>query len=265
MFYMHINEIKMNKKELFLKEIDDRVAEYQHNESLSYASKIFFDEIGYDKAKYVYNFVWMGIPVIQLPQVLQIKQELIWEIKPNVIIETGVAWGGSLIFYASLMSAMVECEFIKNPRIICVEVNMSTENKENLSAHPLFRKFCSILDGSSIDTSIVDLIAKKIKPDDKVMVVLDSNHTHQHVLNELELYYKLVSNNSCFIVEDTAIEWHQASSSIRPWGPGNSPYSAIEEFLKSNAGSEFNLERIWTDKAVISGMKNGVLRKVISS
>jgi cephalosporin hydroxylase len=207
----------------------------------------------------------MGVPVIQLPQDLQIKQELIWSIKPDVIIETGVAWGGSLIFYASLMSAMCECELIKKPRIIGVEVNMSTENMETLSAHPLFKKYCNILHGSSTDSSIIDLIAKKIKPDDRVMVVLDSNHTHQHVLSELELYCKFVSNNSCFIVEDTTIEWHEASSTIRSWGPGNSPYSAIEEFLKSNAGSEFKLERMWTDKAVISGMKNGVLRKVLGS
>jgi cephalosporin hydroxylase len=255
----------MNKRELFLKEIDDRVAGYQNNQSLSSASKIFFDEIGYDKAKYVYNFLWMGIPVIQLPQDLQIKQELIWSIRPDVIIETGVAWGGSLIFYASLMSAMIECELIKNPRIIGVEVNMSTEKMETLSAHPLYKKYCEILHGSSTDPVIIKLIAEKIKPSDRVMVILDSNHTHQHVLNELESYCKFVSNNSCFIVEDTTIEWHKASSSIRSWGPGNSPYSAIEEFLKSNSGSEFKLEKMWTDKAVISGMKNGVLRRELGS
>lgn len=254
----------MNKSELFLKEINDRVAEYQSNESLSAASQIFFDEIGYDKARYVYNFLWMGIPVIQLPQDLQIKQELIWSIRPNVIIETGVAWGGSLVFYASLMSAMGECELIKNPKIIGVELNMSNENMETLSSHPLYKKYCTIINGSSTDSSIIDLIANQIKPDDRVMVVLDSNHTHQHVLKELECYSRFVSNNSCFIVEDTTIEWHKASSSIRPWGPGNSPYSAIQEFLKSKAGSEFSLERIWTDKAVISGMKNGVLRRNLS-
>lgn len=251
----------MDKSELFLKEIDSRVAGYRNNESLSAAAKIFFEEIGYDKAKYVYNFIWMGIPVIQLPQDLQIKQELIWSIKPNVIIETGVAWGGSLIFYASLMSALGECELIKDPRIFGVEVNMSSENMEKLSKHPLFKKYCNILHGSSTELDIIDILGTKIKPDDIVMVVLDSNHTHKHVLRELELYCRFVSRNSYIIVEDTTIEWHEASSSIRPWGPGNSPYSAIEEFLKSNAGSQFSLERIWTDKAVISGMKNGILRK----
>jgi cephalosporin hydroxylase len=251
----------MNKRALFQKELDDRVAGYQANQSLSVASEMFFDEIGYDKAKYVYNFFWMGIPVIQLPQDLQIKQELIWSIRPDVIIETGVAWGGSLIFYASLMAALIECEVIKHPRIIGVELNMSTENMETLSAHPLYKKYCEILHGSSTDPVLIKLIAEKIKPNNRVMVILESNHTHQHVLSELELYCNFVSINSCFIVEDTTIEWHRASSSIRPWGPGNSPYSAIEEFLKSSSGSKFKLEKMWTDKAVISGMKNGVLRR----
>jgi cephalosporin hydroxylase len=191
----------MNKRALFQKELDDRVAGYQANQSLSVASEMFFDEIGYDKAKYVYNFFWMGIPVIQLPQDLQIKQELIWSIRPDVIIETGVAWGGSLIFYASLMAALIECEVIKHPRIIGVELNMSTENMETLSAHPLYKKYCEILHGSSTDPVLIKLIAEKIKPNNRVMVILESNHTHQHVLSELELYCNFVSINSCFIVD----------------------------------------------------------------
>ena len=253
----------MNHKD-FTAESELRVAGYRDNVELQTTADRFFDLIGYDKARYVYNFTWAGVPLIQLPQDVQLKQELIWEVKPTLVIETGVAWGGSLLLYASLLAGLIDSGYVENGRVVGVEIDWREPSKELLLPHPLFRKYCQIIEGSSTDLAIIDKVSSLISHDDRVLIFLDSNHTSSHVYQELEVYSQFVTPASYLVVEDTTIEWHENSKNIRAWGPGNSPITAINRFLSEKLGSGFEQRRDLTDKLVISGMKDGVLQRVVA-
>jgi cephalosporin hydroxylase len=246
----------------FLAESQSRIVEYPKDDELQSASRRLFDLIGYDKARYVYNFSWAGVPLIQLPQDVQLKQELIWEVRPSVIIETGVAWGGSLLFYASLCSALVDSGLSIKPRVIGVEVDWREHSRDLLEPHPLFRKYCRVIEGSSVDEAVVEQVQSLVKREDRVLVFLDSNHSAGHVSSELSLYSPLVTKSSYIVVEDTTIEWHDNSKNIRAWGPGNSPITAINQFLANDSGKSFLLRRDLTDKLLLTGMKDGVLQRI---
>ena len=210
--------------------------------------------------KYSYNFSWMGRPIIQYPQDLVAVQEIIWEVKPDLIIETGVAHGGSAVFFASLLELNSQCGGPKSAEVWCVEIDLRTHNREALVAHPMYPRL-RIFDGSSVDTEIASSIAEKAAKCDRVMVILDSNHTHEHVLGELNLYASLVSVGSYCIVFDTVIEDLDGVEFVdRPWGKGNNPKTAVAEFLKTT--SNFVVDYAIDEKLLISAAPGGYLKRV---
>lgn len=204
--------------------------------------------------RYSYNFQWLGRPVIQLPQDLLAMQEIIWRIRPTLVIETGVAHGGSLVFHASIL------QLIGEGRVIGIELELREHNRLAISEHPLSGRI-EIIEGSSIDPDTVRKVYDRRKPDDVVLVVLDSNHTHDHVLAELRAYGDLVSPESYLIAFDTIIEQmpHDAYPD-RPWGPGNSPHTAIHQFLEED--DRFQIDDQYDQKLLISHAFNGYLRKI---
>ncbi|MBV8668043.1 MAG: cephalosporin hydroxylase family protein [Candidatus Eremiobacteraeota bacterium] len=203
--------------------------------------------------RYSYNFTWLGMPVIQYPQDLIAMQEIVWSVKPDLIIETGVAHGGSLIFYASLLELLGG-----SGRVLGIDVEIRPHNRAAIEAHPLSARV-QLVQGSSIDESVVAQAALQARQARRVMVVLDSNHTHEHVLRELELYSPLVTRGSYLVVFDTAIE-HMPKSAFpdRSWGPGNNPATAIAAFLQTNR--RFAVDGEIDCKLLLSVAPGGYLR-----
>jgi cephalosporin hydroxylase len=209
-------------------------------------------------ARYSLNFSWMGRPIIQYPQDIIAVQELVWDIKPDLIIETGVAHGGSAVFFASLLELNALSGGPKDAEVWCVEIDLRSHNREALVAHPMYPRL-KIFDGSSVDEKIAAVIAEKAAKCDRVMVILDSNHTHEHVLGELNLYASLVSVGSYCVVFDTAIE-DLVEVKDRSWRTGNSPKTAVAEFLKTN--SDFFVDYSIDEKLLVSTAPSGYLRRV---
>ncbi|MBX2921424.1 MAG: cephalosporin hydroxylase family protein [Chitinophagaceae bacterium] len=207
------------------------------------------------KAGYSYNFSWMGRPIIQYPQDMIAMQEIIWNIQPDLIIETGIAHGGSLIFYASLL------ELIGKGEILGIDIDIRAHNKKEIENHPMFKRI-KILEGSSISNEIIDKVKVHAEGKKNILVVLDSNHTHDHVLKELELYSPFVSKGSYAIVFDTVVEDMPADYDwgSRPWGKGNSPKTAAEAFLKKNA--DFKVDESIDAKLIISVAPGGYLKRI---
>ena len=211
-------------------------------------------------AQYSFNFSWMGRPIIQYPQDLVAVQEIIWDVKPDLIIETGVAHGGSAVFFASLLELNVQCGGPKNAEVWCVEIDLRTHNREALVAHPMYPRL-RIFDGSSVDEKIASVIAEKAATCQRIMVILDSNHTHEHVLGELNLYAPLVSVGSYCVVFDTVIEDLDGVEFVdRPWGKGDNPKTAVAEFMRTN--SDFLVDYAIDEKLLISAAPGGYLKRV---
>ena len=212
------------------------------------------------ESKYSYNFKWMGRPIIQYPQDIVAVQELIWDIKPDLIIETGVAHGGSAVFFASLLEINALSGGPKDAEVWCVEIDLRAHNRKAILAHPMYTRL-RIFDGSSIDTKIASVIAEKAAKSERVMVILDSNHTHEHVLGELNLYASLVSVGSYCVVFDTVIEDLEGVEFVdRPWGKGDNPKTAVAEFLKTN--SDFVVDQAIDEKLLISAAPGGYLKRI---
>lgn len=209
-----------------------------------------------DKYKYTYNFNWLGRPIIKYPQDIVIMQELIWRVKPDLIIETGIAHGGSIIFSSSMM------ELLGNGgKVIAVDIDIRKHNRDEIEKHPMMKNI-TMLEGSSIDEKIVKQITDYAKGFNNVMVVLDSNHSHDHVFRELELYSPLVSVGSYILLPDTFVEFFpKGYVTDRPWDVGNNPYTAMEAFMKTT--SAFVKDEGITDKLLITeALGGGYLRKV---
>ena len=212
------------------------------------------------ESKYSYNFKWMGRPIIQYPQDIVAVQELIWDIKPDLIIETGVAHGGSAVFFASLLEINALSGGPKDAEVWCVEIDLRAHNREAILAHPMYPRL-RIFDGSSVDTKIVSIVSNKAAKSERVMVILDSNHTHEHVLGELNLYASLVSVGSYCVVFDTVIEDLEGVEFVdRPWGKGDNPKTAVAEFLKTN--SDFVVDQGIDEKLLISAAPGGYLKRI---
>ena len=210
--------------------------------------------------QYSYNFSWMGRPIIQYPQDIIAVQELIWNIKPDLIIETGIAHGGSAVFFASLLELNALSGGPKDAEVWCVEINLRLHNRESLIAHSMYPRL-KIFDGSSVDEEIASVIAEKATKCQRVMVILDSNHTHDHVLGELNLFAPLVSVGSYCVVFDTVIEDLEGVEFVdRPWGKGDNPKTAVAEFLKAN--SDFIVDHAIDEKLLISTAPGGYLKRV---
>ncbi len=181
---------------------------------------------GWDN-KYVYSFTWMGRPVIQMPEDLLRIQEVIYSVQPDVIVETGVAHGGSAIFYASLFKAMGK------GRVVGVDVEIRPHNRKAIEAHALF-ELITLIEGSSIDPSIIERVKQELKPSDRVLVILDSKHTKDHVLAELDAYSEMVSKDSYLVVQDGCMQWAAgAPRSGSDWS-WNNPVEAVREFVGRN-------------------------------
>ena len=212
------------------------------------------------KAKYAYNFFWLGVPILQAPQDLQAMQEIIWVVKPNLIIETGIAYGGSLIFSASMLAILEVCGEIEKGDVLGIDIEIRPHNKEAILAHPLSNRI-TMFEGSSIDDGIIARVREFAKGKERILVCLDSNHTHEHVLAELRAYAPLVSVGSYCIVGDTGIEdLPEGTTSDRPWGKGNNPKTAVWEYLKEN--SNFEIDKTMDSKLILTGSPDGFLRKI---
>jgi len=218
------------------------------------------------ETRYSYHFSWLGRPVIQYPQDIIAFQEIVFTVKPDLIIETGVAHGGSLILSASLL-AMLDLEDHDKGRepvkrkVIGIDVEIRPHNKIAIDSHFLSR-YIQLFEGSSVDQSIVSQVTDISAAYSKVLICLDSNHTHDHVIQELHAYSPLVSLNSYCIVFDTIIENLPPNSFLnRPWDHGNNPMTAVKEFLVNN--SEFVADDKIDSKLLISVAPNGYLRRCV--
>jgi len=241
-----------NPIQAFIEEREQRIHQNQMNNSLQKAAKEF--NVESNKAQYSYNFSWMGRPVIQYPQDMIAMQEIIWQVKPDLIIETGIAHGGSLIYYASLL------ELIGKGEVLGIDIDIREHNRKEIEGHPMFKRI-KMLQGSSISSEIIDQVKKYAKGKGSILVCLDSNHTHDHVLKELELYSPFVSLHSYIVVFDTIVEDLPEGyfSQKRPWGISNNPRTAVEQFLKAN--ESFEVDTAIDNKLLISVAPGGYLKK----
>ena len=251
----------------FEKEVRSRIEDYGNNSFLIRAKTEFMHQS--ISADYSYNFSWLSRPMIQYPQDIVGMQELIWKVKPDLIIETGIAHGGSLIFSASMLALLDLCEQgqatldlnPKNPRrVVAVDIDIREHNRQALEEHPLYPRM-TIIEGSSIDQGIIDKVRKEADQHKNIFVCLDSMHTHDHVLAELEAYAPLVSLNSYCVVFDTIIQdMFDDMYPDRPWGRGNNPKTAVHEYLKKHP--EFEIDKSIESKLLITVAPDGYLRRV---
>ncbi|WP_349595255.1 cephalosporin hydroxylase family protein [Thalassospira sp. NFXS8] len=222
-----------------------------------------------NKLKYSYHFDWMERPIIQYPQDIVAMQELIWSIKPDLIIETGIAHGGSLIFSASMLAMLDMCDAIKqektiNPsvskrKVLGIDIDIRSHNKEAIEAHPMASRI-EMIQGSSISNDVIEQVQQIARQYSRVLVCLDSNHTHDHVLAELEAYAPLTTSGSYCVIFDTIVEdLPKEMFPDRPWGPGNNPKTAVWEYLKSHP--EFEIDKNIEQKLLITVAPNGYLKK----
>jgi cephalosporin hydroxylase len=237
----------------FEKERDEWIRRIGDDKRMRQESVNWLSEVW--KYKYAYHFSWMGRPIIQLPQDIIALQEIIWSVKPDLIIETGIAHGGSLIFHASIL------ELIGSPgRVLGIDIDIRAHNREAIEKHPMFKRI-DLIEGSSVDSKIADRVKAAAQGKKRVMVILDSNHTHEHVLRELELYAPLVTKGSYLVVLDTIVEDLPADTfPDRPWSPGNNPKTAVREYLKRT--DRFVVDKATEDKLQITAAPEGYLRCV---
>lgn len=239
----------------------------QESESVSFTAQWMQDSI---RKRYSYNFSFLGRPIIQYPQDMVAMQELIWNIKPDLIIETGIAHGGSLIMSAAMLSLLDYCDCVEkgevlNPaepkrKVLGIDIDIREHNRKAIEEHPMSHRI-SMLEGSSIADDIIKQATNLAGGFEKVLVCLDSNHTHDHVLAELNAYAPLVSVGSYCVVFDTIVEDLPASLyPDRPWGPGNNPKTAVHEFLKTK--SHFEIDHSIDAKLLISVAPDGYLKRV---
>lgn len=242
-----------NPVQEFVQECKNRVSSYENNEELQNAAAKF--NTASNKAQYSYNFKWMGRPIIQYPQDMIAMQELIWDIQPDLIIETGIAHGGSLIFYASLL------ELIGKGEVLGIDIDIREHNRIEIEKHPMFKRI-KMIQGSSIDPETVEQVKAAAAGKEKIVVVLDSNHTHEHVLEELRYYAPLVSVGSYIVVFDTIVENlpdNYIPGMKRPWGIGDNPMTAVDAFLKEN--DQFEINKDIDNKILISVAPGGYLKR----
>jgi cephalosporin hydroxylase len=219
---------------------------------------------------YSYNFSWQGRPIIQYPQDMIAMQELIWKIKPDLIIETGIAHGGSLVFSASMLAQLDICEAIDSEKmfdpkksarkVLGIDIDIRDHNRKAIEAHPMSSRI-EMIEGSSLDPNVIAQVKTIAKNYSRILVCLDSNHTHEHVLAELNAYASLTSVESYCVVFDTIIEdMPDDLFPDRPWGVGNNPKTAVWEFLEEN--KNFEIDKDIQHKLLITVAPDGFLRRV---
>lgn len=203
--------------------------------------------------RYTYNFTWLGVPIIQFPQDIVALQEIIWTVKPDLIVETGIAHGGSLILSASILELLGG-----DGMVVGVDIDIREHNKLKIESHALTKRI-KMIQGSSVAPEVASQVRELARGRQRIMVILDSNHTHEHVRRELELYSPLVTRDSYLVVFDTSIEDAPAGFfSDRPWGRGNNPRTAVWEFLRTS--DRFVVDKDVEDKLLITVAPDGYLR-----
>jgi cephalosporin hydroxylase len=244
----HVNE---NPKQAFLRQKQANIQGLGDDPKLLKQAQDWL--IAVSEHGYSYNFTWMGRPIIQFPQDIVAMQEIIFQVKPDLIVETGIAHGGSLIFYASMLELLGG-----DRRVVGIDIDIREHNRVEIENHPMFKRI-TMLEGSSIDTSIADQVRQLATNKASVLVVLDSMHTHDHVLKELELYSPLVTKGSYLVVFDTIVEsMPDDFYPDRPWSRGDNPATALESFLKTN--DRFQIDTDITSKLLITVAPDGYLK-----
>jgi cephalosporin hydroxylase len=243
----------MDDRQQFADERADRLNKLAEAPAPLPEAKAFFDASL--PLLYSYNFDWLGLPIIQYPQDVMAIQEIVWRTRPDLIVETGIARGGSLILYASLLKLIGN-----GGRVVGVDVDIRPHNRQSIEEHVLADAI-HLIQGSSIDEATVAAVRDQVKDAARIMVVLDSMHTADHVLRELELYSPLVTQGCYLIVFDTVIEFMPPETvAHRPWSQGNSPYNAVQQFLQTN--SRFRVDRAIDAKLQVSVAPQGYLECV---
>lgn len=241
----------------FDKEVQERVNAIGNNKELKVSAHNFLKD-SLDP-KYSYNFSWLGRPIIQYPQDMIAMQEIIWAVKPDLIIETGIAHGGSLIFSAAMLELVAACTGNEG-EVLGIDIDIRSHNRKAIEAHPMFKRI-SMIEGSSIAPEVAAQVVKKAKGKKSILVCLDSNHTHEHVLAELEIYAPLTTTGSYCVVFDTVVEdMPKELSGQRPWGPGNNPKTAVWEYLKTHP--EFEIDKGIQNKLLITVAPDGYLKRI---
>ena len=243
----------MSEVARFLSEVQDNIEGLRADGIVQQATIDWINAVA--PHKYTYNFTWLGRPVIQFPQDLAALQEIIWSTRPDLIIETGIAHGGSLIFHASILHLLGN-----EGRVLGVDIDIRDHNRAEIETHPLFERI-DMIQGSSIEDDIAVRVAETASKAGQVMVVLDSNHTHAHVLRELELYAPLVTRDCYLVVCDTLIEdMPDGSFPDRSWGKGDNPRTALNAFLETT--DRFEIDTSMDAKLQISVAPGGYLKCV---
>ncbi len=242
----------MDDHEQFINERNQRILGYSTAEALKDSADAFLKQTLYHE--YSYNFEWMGLPVIQYPQDLLALQEIIWRTQPDLIIETGIARGGSLVFYASILALLGG-----NRKVVGIDIDFRAHNKARLIRHPM-AQWIEIIEGSSVAADTFKQVQAIVGNYSSIMLCLDSNHTHEHVLQELNLYAPLVTQNNYCVVFDTIIEeMPEGYYQNRPWDRGNNPKTAVFEFLKRN--QNWKIDQAIDQQLQISAARSGYLFK----
>lgn len=270
----------MSQTDEFAKEVAENVLGLGQDQEMSALSGQWLTATL--KHRYSYNFRWMGRPIIQYPQDMVAMQELIWQIKPDLIIETGIAHGGSLVLSASMLSLLDVCEAQEsgasfNPRqsrrkVLGIDIDIRAHNRAAIEAHPL-SSYISMIQGSSIAPDVIGQVVEYAKGFSRVLVILDSNHTHEHVLAELEAYAPLTSKDSYCVVFDTIVEdLPDDTFNDRPWGRGDNPKTAVWEYLRhlredgrqaaDGSSLMFEIDKSIEHKLQITVAPDGYLRRI---
>ena len=270
---------KINELEIFEKFVEENVKNLKGDQDLRGLTNVWIREVM--RNSYAHNFTWLGRPVIQTPQDIYAIQELIWKIKPDLVIETGIAHGGSLVLSASVLAMIELAEAYdqkslldpRNPKrkVIGVDIDIRPHNKELIEKHPL-NGYIEMVEGSSIDKGVIEIVKEKSKKYKKIMVMLDSNHTHEHVYQELKAYAPLVTAGSYCIVWDSSVEdLPEGFIKDRPWGKGSNPKTAIFEFLKELKKNQhrmsksefldFQIDKDIESKIMITAATDGFLKR----
>ncbi|ABW67769.1 cephalosporin hydroxylase family protein [Desulfosudis oleivorans] len=253
--------------QLFMNARRQRVESYKESQMKKVAEEFMRTSI---MPGYSYNFDWLGRPIIQYPQDMAAMQELIWKVKPDLILETGIAHGGSLIFSASMLALLEYCDAAEkgelldpgNPirRVLGIDIDIREHNRAAIEAHPMAGRI-QMIQGSSVDAEVIQKVHAVAKEFSRILVCLDSMHTHDHVLAELEAYAPLVSPGSYCMVFDTIVEdLPEDFFSNRPWAKGNNPKTAVHEFLKTHR--EFEIDKEIEHKLLITVAPDGYLKRV---
>ncbi|WP_439537471.1 cephalosporin hydroxylase family protein [Methyloversatilis sp.] len=257
----------MDEIERFKAEVEANIESLGRDGDLQALSRVWVREIS--RHKYAYNFRWLGRPAIQFPNDAWAMQEIIWAVRPDLIIETGIAHGGSLVFSASMLALLELCDAAErgetvDPRkparkVLGIDIDIRAHNRAAIEAHPMASRI-EMIQGSSISAEVIGQVKAIAANHSKVLICLDSNHTHEHVLAELEAYAPLTSPGSYCVVFDTLVEDMPADMfPDRPWGPGNNPKTAVHEYLKSHP--EFTIDKAIDHKLLISVAPDGYLRR----